>query len=73
MRCWASMTGERLYVVVWGGQQPVRVVEWADWLRIPLHERPWDTTMVKAKDELDAFAQAVRGVEYFGDYIKGAY
>ena len=51
----------------------MRVVEWADWLRIPLHERPWDTTMVKAKDELDAFAQAVRGVEYFGDYIKGAY
>lgn len=71
MRCWASMTGERIYVVVWEDQQPARVFEWHNWLRIPPHERPWDTTMVKAKDELDAFARAARGEDYFADY-KGA-
>ena len=67
------MTGERLYVVVWEGQQPVRVVEWDDWLRIPPHERPWDTTMVKAKDELDAFSRVTRGESWANDWFnKGA-
>lgn len=72
MRCWASMTGERLYVVVWEDHQPVRVIDWISWLHIPIPERALDTNMVFAKDELDAFAHALRGVDHFGDYIKGA-
>jgi len=72
MRCWASMTGERLYVVVWEDDQPARVFDWISWLHIPIPERSFDTTMVKAKDELDAYARAARGEDYFGDFMKGA-
>ena len=68
MRCWVSMTGERLYVVEWEDHQPVLVVEWIAWLEIPIPERPLDTTMVKAKDELDAFTRAQRGEDCLTKY-----
>jgi hypothetical protein len=67
------MTGERLYVVVWEDHEPVRVIEWHDWLRIPIPERAFDTTMVKAKDELHAFARVTRGESWATDWFnKGA-
>lgn len=53
------------FVVVWGtsGEEPTvtSVTRWEEWLRINIDERPLCTTMVRAKDELDAYARATRG------------
>lgn len=53
------------FVVVWdaSADEPtvIQVTRWDEWLRIPLEERPLFTTMVRAKDELDAYARATRG------------
>lgn len=70
MRCWASMSG-RLFVAVWaesgveGELEVVRVVEWYNWLTIPPVERPLHTTMVRARDELEAYLHASSGVEWY--------
>ena len=57
------------HVVVWEGSKVVRSYGWWDWLKIPVSERPWDNTMVKAKDPLDAMLRAERGE---GWYKQGA-
>ncbi len=57
--------GEGFFVVVWdtGSDKPevTQVTRWDDWIRINIDERPLCTTMVRAKDELDAYARATRG------------
>lgn len=62
------MSGEpadlHLFVVVWDGDCIVRVYEWYDWVSIPVTKRPFDNTMLKAKDELDAMLRAARGEEW---------
>lgn len=37
------------------------VYSWIDWLQIPIRERPLNTVMVRAKDELEAFLKATKG------------
>lgn len=53
------------FVVVWDTSTEehtvAQVTRWDEWLRIPIMERPFNTTMVRAKDELDAYARATRG------------
>lgn len=57
-----------MFVVVWdvSGEEPTvaSVTRWDEWLRIPIEERPQYTTMVAAKDELDAYARAQRGEDW---------
>ena len=48
------------------------VVSWPDWVAIPVKERPFNTTMVRAVDELDAMLRAERGEEWFGGKDYGA-
>ena len=64
------------YVVVWDAstEEPTitSVTRWDDWLRIPLEERPLFTTMVKAKDELDAYARAQRGDTWINEGASNA-
>lgn len=62
------MSGEAdltTHVVVWEDGKVVCSYRWWDWLKIPLSERPWDNTMVRAKDELDAMLRAERGEEWY--------
>lgn len=53
------------FVVVWdaSADEPTvtQVTRWDEWVRIPFEERSLFTTMVRAKDELDAYARATRG------------
>lgn len=53
------------FVVVWDMSAEehtvTQVTRWDDWIRIPIEARPFNTTMVRAKDELDAYARAQRG------------
>ena len=60
------------FVVVWdaSADEPTvtHVTRWDEWVRIPIEERSLFTSMVKAKDELDAYARALRG-ERFDDYM----
>ena len=53
------------FVVVWdaSADEPTvtQVTRWDEWVRIPIEARPFNTTMVRAKDELDAYASAMRG------------
>lgn len=57
-----------MFVVVWdtSTEEPTvaSVTRWEEWLRIPIDERPLCTTMVRAKDELDAYARATRGEDW---------
>ena len=57
-----------MFVVVWdaSADEPIvtQVTRWDDWLRIPIDERPHYTTMVVARDELDAYARAQRGEDW---------
>ncbi len=55
---------DHLHVVVWEAGRVSRAYEWYDWLKIPVEERPWDNTMLRAKDELDAMMRAERGEEW---------
>lgn len=69
--------GEGFFVVVWdtGSDKPevTQVTRWDDWIRINIDERPLCTTMVRAKDELDAYARATRGESWDETLIyKGA-
>lgn len=54
-----------MFVVVWdmSGEEPTvtQVTRWDDWIRIPIEERSLNITMLRAKDELDAYARATRG------------
>lgn len=38
---------------------------WNDWVKIPPRERPLNTIMVKAKDELEAFVKATKNDTIF--------
>ena len=53
------------FVVVWdaSADEPTvtHVTRWDEWVRIPIEERSLFTSMVKAKDELDAYTRAQRG------------
>lgn len=53
------------FVVVWdaSADEPTvtQVTRWDEWVRINIAERSLFTTMVRAKDELDAYARATRG------------
>lgn len=53
------------FVVVWDAstENPTvtSVSRWDEWVRIPFEERSLFTSMVRAKDELDAYARAQRG------------
>lgn len=59
---------EGFFVVVWDSTaaEPVitQVRRWDEWIRIPIEERSLFTTMVPAKDELDAYARAMRGDDW---------
>lgn len=61
--------GEEYFVAVWdpdGPEQGVRcVIPWKEWARIPIGDRPFHVTVVKGKDELDAFRRAERGEDVF--------
>ena len=79
MRYWVSMTGEwgdGYYVVVWDasadGPTITSVIRWDNWIRIPIEERSLFTSMVKAKDELDAFAVAQRGDTWINEGANNA-
>lgn len=49
---------KRWFVVVWEGDEPVRVYDWDNWIRIPVSSRDLDNNMVIASDELAAFIKA---------------
>lgn len=53
------------FVVVWDASaaEPTvtQVTRWDEWVRIPIEERSLFTSMLKAKDELDAYTRAQRG------------
>lgn len=66
-----SPTGQ-LYVAVWGmtenGERMIdRLYEWYEWLQIPVEERPFTTTMVRGRDELEAYRKALKGNEWYSD------
>lgn len=71
------MSGEldylSLFVVVWEGNRVVSAYSWYDWLKFPVEERPFDNTMLRAKDELDAMLRAERGEEWHMQNRNGAY
>jgi hypothetical protein len=51
-----------MFVIVWDKEGGIEhVVRWDVWLAIPPMERPFNTTMLNAQDELDAFVRAQRG------------
>lgn len=68
--------GEGMFVVEWENTEhdPVvtKVTRWDEWLRIPIMERPFNTTMVRAKDELDAYARAQRGEDWINEGASNA-
>jgi hypothetical protein len=41
------------------------VQAWNDWIASPIEERPLNTVMVKAKDEIEAFIKATKGETVF--------
>jgi hypothetical protein len=57
------MSGEatRWFVVLIENDQPVEVFNWKDWVGRAIEERPENSYIVFAKDELDAFVRAQRG------------
>ena len=60
----------KIHVVVWdmpedGERMIDRVYVWREWVQIPFDERPFTTTMVRAKDELEAYRKALKGHEWF--------
>ena len=63
----------KLHVVVWDINLDTdermidRVYSWHDWLQIPIEERPFATTMVRGKDELEVYRRALKGIEWFSD------
>lgn len=63
----------KLHVVVWDINLDTdermidRVYNWHDWLQIPIEERPFNTTMVRGKDELEVYRRALKGIEWFSD------
>lgn len=67
-----SPTGQ-LYVAVWdihpdSGERLIdRLYEWHEWLRIPIEGRPLTTTMVRGRDELEAYRKALKGNEWYSD------
>ena len=48
------------FVVAWSGgcREVIRVWKWADWLRTPVSSRNWESAMIDARDELDAYMKA---------------
>ena len=66
------MTGN-LYIAVWEIHPDTdermidRLYEWHEWLKIPVGERPFNTTMVRAQDELEAYRKALKGHEWYSD------
>ena len=63
----------KLYVAVWDINTDTdermidRLYEWYDWLQLPIEERPLTTTMVRARDELEAYRKALKGNEWYSD------
>lgn len=48
------------FVVEWsdGCREVIRVWKWDDWLRTPVSSRNWESAMIDARDELDAYIKA---------------
>jgi hypothetical protein len=49
------------FVVVVEGEEPVNIVPWAVWIETMPTERPPDSFVVVADDEIDAFIKVKRG------------
>jgi hypothetical protein len=49
------------FVVVIEGDEPVNIVPWAVWIETMPTERPPDSFIVVADDEIDAFIKVKRG------------
>lgn len=65
----------RMYVVVWSKEKENTVEQihpWLDWQKLPIMERPFGSTMVRATDELDAYVRAMRGEEWYAGNQEGA-
>ena len=52
------------FIVEWADEDPesvTRVWTWDDWLKISIGKRNWNSALVEARDELDAYLKAKRG------------
>ena len=49
------------------GNEIVQVWPWEDWVRRPIQRRTWNTVVIEAQDELDAYKQALLLEEQFND------
>lgn len=51
------------FVVEWSDEcrEIIRVWTWYDWLRTPVSSRNWESALIDAHDELDAFIKAQQG------------
>jgi hypothetical protein len=49
------------FVVVVEGEDPINIVPWAVWIEIMPTERPPDSFVVDATDEIDAFIKVKSG------------
>jgi hypothetical protein len=49
------------FVVVVEGEDPVNIVPWSRWIEISIWERPLDSFVIVADDEIDAFIKVKRG------------
>jgi len=45
------------------GDAVVRVWAWDDWVRTPINTRTWNIVIAHARDELDAYTQAIQTQE----------
>jgi hypothetical protein len=58
----SSVSGKvEWFIVLMEDQQPVNIIPWASWVRIVPDERPPNSNVVSATDELDAFIKVKRG------------
>jgi len=55
------MNGDQWFVILTENDIPVAAIPWARWSMIPTSERPQNSYVVEAKDELDAFIKASKG------------
>lgn len=53
----------RLFVVEWSQDwaEPIAVHRWEDWTKIPVETRTFFCETTEARDEIDAFMQALHG------------
>lgn len=49
------------------GDNIIQVWSWNHWMQRPISDRTWNTVVIEAQDELDAYKQALLLEEQFND------